>query len=176
MTTEPDPEEPPSPGSGSGCVLTLELAADDVDPPADRWLLERLDAAVRGAGLDEEQLPATLALRVVDDAEMSRLHALHSGVAGTTDVLTFDNRDAGDAAIDGDLVLCRDEAVRRSAEFAHDARVELLLYALHGLLHLAGEDDHEPDAHRRMHEREDLILSSIGFGPVFAAGRDRSLP
>ena len=70
--------------------------------------------------------------------------------------------------IDGDLVLCVDEARRRAAELGHDARVELLLYAVHGLLHLAGEDDHEPDAHRRMHEREDAILTGLGLGPVYS--------
>ncbi len=172
MTTDPDLEEPPSAGAGSG--LTLELAADDVDPPADRWLLERLKAAVRGAGLPEANKPVSLAILVVDDAEMSRLHRLHSGVDGTTDVLTFDNRDDAGGPIDGDLVLCRDEAVRRATEFGHDARVELLLYAVHGLLHLAGEDDHDPAAHRRMHDREDRILSSIGIGPVFSAREARS--
>ena len=154
--------------AGSASHVTCELEAPDVDPPADGWLADRLEAAVRGAGVG----PATLAVRVVNDAEMIRLHALHSGVEGTTDVLTFDNRDCLSEAIDGDLVLCRDEAVRRAAELGHPARVELLLYAVHGLLHLAGEDDHDPEAHRRMHEREDRILAGLGLGPVFFAATE----
>ncbi|BAM03608.1 rRNA maturation RNase YbeY [Phycisphaera mikurensis] len=165
-TTRGDAEadEPPSSVPAPAAPdITCDLDAPDVDPPADGWLAEQLAAAVRGAGLGG----ATLAIRVVNDAAMEALHRLHSGVSGTTDVLTFDNRDDPRSPIDGDLVLCRDEAVRRAAELGHDARLELLLYAVHGLLHLDGEDDHSPAGHRRMHEREDAILASLGHGPVF---------
>ena len=159
-------DEPPSPPAAG---VTVDLDAPDTEPPAAGWLADRLAEAVAAAGVG----PATLVVRVVGDAEMDRLHRLHSGVEGTTDVLTFDNRDDPDEPIDGDLVLCVGEARRRAAELGHDARAELLLYAVHGLLHLAGEDDHDPDAHRRMHEREDRILSEIGLGPVFHAGAAR---
>lgn len=163
-------DEPPSslsrPCPGASQEIDIEFAAPDVDPPADGWLQEHLAAAIRGAGVGA----VTLGVRVVDDAEMDRLHRLHSGVPGTTDVLTFDNRDAPDEPIAGDLVLCRDEAHRRARELGHDARLELLLYALHGVLHLDGEDDHDPLAHRRMHEREDRVLAALGLGPVFFRG------
>lgn len=168
--TTPAADEPPSPPSGADASLPegdvhIDVCFEtaDVDPPARDWLAAQLRRAVLLAGL----APAALALRVVDDAEMDRLHRLHSGVEGTTDVLTFDNRDRADQAIDGDLVLCLDEAVRRAGDLGHDTRLELLLYALHGALHLDGEDDHDPEAHRRMHEREDRVLGQLGFGPVF---------
>jgi len=47
--------------------------------------------------------------------------------------------------------------------------MELLLYALHGMLHLCGFDDRTDRGFRTMHRREDDILTALGFGPVFAA-------
>ena len=46
----------------------------------------------------------------------------------------------------------------------------MLLYAVHGLLHCAGFDDHETAAFDRMHAEEDRILRAIGVGPIFAGG------
>ena len=46
---------------------------------------------------------------------------------------------------------------------------ELLLYALHGILHLCGYDDRTPADYRRMHRLEDRILTQLGIGPIFAA-------
>ncbi|MGN6726072.1 MAG: rRNA maturation RNAse YbeY, partial [Tepidisphaeraceae bacterium] len=50
----------------------------------------------------------------------------------------------------------------------HGVAQELLLYALHGVLHLSGYDDRTESDHRRMHRREDQILHRIGIGPLFA--------
>jgi ssRNA-specific RNase YbeY (16S rRNA maturation enzyme) len=46
-------------------------------------------------------------------------------------------------------------------------RMELLLYALHGMLHLSGFDDRTDRDFALMHRTEDSILESLGFAPVF---------
>jgi probable rRNA maturation factor len=99
---------------------------------------------------------------------MASLHKKFMGVAGPTDVLTFElERGARGAVTAGEVVVCvsyaRREARRRGVELHH----ELLLYALHGILHLSGFDDRAPAGHRRIHEEEDRILRLIGIGPVF---------
>ena len=66
-----------------------------------------------------------------------------------------------------DLMLCIDEARRRAEEFGHDERRELLLYAVHGLLHGLGHDDQDAEAFASMHDEEDRILRQIGVGSVF---------
>jgi hypothetical protein len=43
----------------------------------------------------------------------------------------------------------------------------LLLYGLHGMLHLCGFDDRTERAFRAMHAKEDEILTRLGVGPVF---------
>lgn len=113
---------------------------------------------------------------------MTRLHERHSGDPTPTDVLTFDlGTDVRSGRLDGEIVVCADVAFaaarrprtadsRRPGTRAarRPALAELVLYVVHGLLHLSGHDDHEPGAYRRMHAREDEILMSLGWGAVFA--------
>ena len=127
------------------------------------WLGSRVRAACDELGVSGE-----VRVRVVADAEMSDLHARHSGVPGTTDVLTFDLRDLAMGPMDVDLVVCLDEAVRQSSARGHEPAKELLLYSVHGLLHCLGHDDHADEAAARMHRAEDAVLSAIGVGEVYA--------
>lgn len=147
-----------------GLTVRLVLDTPDTQPPLTRWLPEQVVAAMDAAGLAN----GTLDLRVVDDAAMGQMHQAFHGDPSPTDVLTFDLRDTPDAAVEGDVALCVDEAARRAAERGHAVRDEVLLYAVHGLLHLLGEDDHSPEDYARMHAREDALLTAIGVGPRFA--------
>ena len=128
-------------------------------------LRRAIEAAIAAAGCPVGRFH----LEIVDDAEMARLHRAHSGVPGTTDVLTFLQSEPGEP-IDADVALCLDEARRQAAEFGHAAERELLLYAVHALLHCAGHDDHDPVAFERMHAEEDRILDAIGVGATFRPG------
>lgn len=71
-----------------------------------------------------------------------------------------------------DIVVCLDEAKRQASAAGHRVEQELLLYALHGVLHCVGYDDHDERAYELMHEVEDRVLEAIGVGATFApAGR-----
>lgn len=157
-------------GDGGGaCVELLDpdrLLAD----PAAEWLVRHARLALDHLGCTGE-----VRVRVVNDAQMIAAHARAMGLDTTTDVLTFDLREPGGAsghsqgsvALDTDLLICVDEAGRQAAMRGHDARRELLLYILHGVLHCLGEDDHDEEAFRRMHAREDEVLDAIGVGATF---------
>ena len=160
---------------GSACTsepriqIELNLNVDEPDPPIRGWLEFHLGDAARRAGVGE----CLLNIIVVDDAQMSALHQRYLGDPRTTDVLTFNLAPdptqkwrLGDP-IEGDLAICLDQAARQAAVRGHDTRVEVLLYAVHGLLHLLGMDDDNPQAAAAMHAREDELLSFIGIGPVF---------
>jgi probable rRNA maturation factor len=69
--------------------------------------------------------------------------------------------------LDGEVVVCVPHARREARSRGTDPQDELLLYALHGVLHLSGHDDTTPRGYRRMHRLEDRILREIGVGPVF---------
>jgi probable rRNA maturation factor len=118
---------------------------------------------------------ASISLVLVDDIAMARLNRDHLGHEGPTDVLSFDLRDAvnGKTAIDGEIVVSLDTAARQARQRGHAVEAELALYAVHGTLHLLGYNDRRKADAKRMHEVEDEILSSLGWGPIFAEATDR---
>ncbi len=127
--------------------------------------------AARAAGFRQ----GTLSVAVVGATAMTALHRRYTGQPGPTDVLSFDlGSDRRRGRLEGEVVLCATVA-RKSAGGptcpAQRVRAELALYLVHGILHLAGYDDHSPDDFARMHAREDELLTAFGLGPVFAGDR-----
>ena len=113
-------------------------------------------------------------ISLMKDAAMRRLHQQVMDDPRTTDVLTFDLRDAGlrktrsGKELDLDTVICVDEARRRADELDVALHDEVLLYAVHSLLHVSGYDDVTPTKAGRMHRREDELLVRLGVGVVYA--------
>ena len=112
--------------------------------------------------------PSEVSVAIVNDKTMSALHLRDLNIPGPTDVLTYelDHDDTG-RCVAGEVVVCLPEAKRQAKERASTTDNELLLYALHGVLHLAGFDDRTERLYRVMHTMEDDILSRIGIGAVF---------
>lgn len=161
-------DRPPSTRKGSVC---LDLAAArECDSPIANAMRPLADRALEALAA-EAPLSGEVRARLVRDDEMAALHERHSGISGTTDVLTFDLRESSSDPLDVDIVLCIDEAARESQARSIPLEQELTLYLLHGVLHTLGHDDHDEDAYRAMHEREDRILSAAGLGPVFSTPR-----
>jgi len=133
-------------------------------------LLRRAAAYTAGA---EGFRAGDLSIAVVDAATMSALHESRLGHRGPTDVLTFDlGSDPAAGRLEGEIVVCADvaraAATERGAPAGTGPRAELALYVVHGVLHLAGHTDDTPAAARRMHGREDELLTELGLGPVFS--------
>jgi probable rRNA maturation factor len=83
---------------------------------------------------------------------MARVHADFLGDPTETDVITFPY---------GEIVVCPAVARDHAAEHDLNANEEVLLYALHGLLHLAGYDDTTPAAARRMATAQTQLLKRV---------------
>jgi probable rRNA maturation factor len=99
---------------------------------------------------------------------MSALHEQFMNVSGPTDVLTFPlETDSRGRAVSGEVVLCVPEARRAARHHRTSTGRELLLYAIHGMLHLSGFDDRTESAYKKMHSKEDEILTRLGIGRVF---------
>ena len=115
--------------------------------------------------------PDALSLAVVDADAMAGLHERFLNIGGPTDVLTFElDHDADGRVTEGEVVICLDVAAEQAAERGHAVERELLLYAVHGLLHLSGHDDLTPIEHDAMHAREDELLEAVGVGRTFTCG------
>ena len=109
-----------------------------------------------------------LAVLLLDDPAMTRLHQQTLGIPETTDVLTFESSPSS-GPLDVDIAVCVNEAARQAVRRGWSCERELLLYVLHGLLHCAGYDDDTEDHAQRMHAVEDHILERIGVGRTFDA-------
>ena len=146
----------------SKLTLHVSTATGSRFLPFLRRNLLRAHAILKPAALRE------MSLALVGDARMSKLHAQFMGIAGPTDVLTFPlDEDARGRVTSGEVVVCVAEARRRAKDHKEKPERELLLYALHGMLHLCGYDDRTAADFRRMHRTEDKILTELGIGPVF---------
>ena len=109
-----------------------------------------------------------LAVTLVDEPEMSRLHEQYMNEPGPTDVLAFpmddlDSSPADEAEIRllGDVVVCPAVAEGQAREAGHDTDAELRLLCAHGVLHLLGYDHHEPDDEREMFGLQARLLASF---------------
>lgn len=110
-----------------------------------------------------------LSVVLAGDNLMSDLHKQFMNIEGPTDVLTFPlDADSKGRPISGEVFVCVPEARRQSRRLGTNVNDEVLLYALHGLLHLSGWDDRTAAQYRRMHRKEDTILKQLGIGPVFS--------
>lgn len=162
---DPDPDQPPSSDPGDQPTLDLIDADGRLDAKALRWLHEAAGKALA------DLHPASggeARVRIVCDAEISRLHEAHLGDPATTDVLTFDHAEDPHAPMDVDICVCLDEARRQADRGAGEVERELLLYIVHGALHCSGYNDRDERSARRMHMREDEILRAIGVGAIYA--------
>ncbi|HEX4795241.1 MAG TPA: rRNA maturation RNase YbeY [Humisphaera sp.] len=117
-----------------------------------------------------------LSIALVGDAQMSELHERFMQIPGPTDVLTFPlDLDSAGRAVSGEVVVCVPYATREARKRGIPIEHEILLYALHGLLHLCGFDDRTESDFATMHRREDQILTRLGLGPVFAERENRKV-
>lgn len=125
------------------------------------------------AALERMEATAEVALHLVGEAEITRLNQEFLRHDGSTDIITFDHGSCR-GHLHGELFISIPDAVAQSAEFGTTWQEELGRYVIHGLLHLQGEDDLEPEARRRMKRRENrLVRQTAAVVPVESLGSDR---
>ncbi len=122
--------------------------------------LEAIRALVRTV-LKEEGKDAELSVALVGDEEMAGLNRRFLGREGVTDVLAFPY--GGDErSLSGEIVVNVELAERECAGRPHGMEDEVMLYVVHGLLHLLGYDDRDAGSVARMRERKLAILKAAG--------------
>lgn len=112
---------------------------------------------------------AEVAIQMVDEGAMERLHIEWMDEPGPTDVLSFPMDELRPGTDDeptppgllGDIVLCPQVAIAQAATAGHSTMDELLLLTTHGLLHLLGFDHAEPAEEREMFGIQRDVL--VGF-------------
>lgn len=103
------------------------------------------------SGLDEVEIS------VVGDDVIRNVHARFLDDPTATDVITFPHGDGM-----GEIIVSYDTAIRQAVEFKEPVYRELFRYMVHGLLHLHGYIDTEPEERERMFSRQEPLVQEFG--------------
>jgi probable rRNA maturation factor len=134
------------------------------DLDADVSKFERL---IRGICETFEIDNAAIDVNIVDDAGIIEVHREFLQTDAATDVISFDLSDELEPARTFQLVVNADMAARQAVRRGHSTEAELALYITHGMLHNLGFDDQNLEQAKKMHETEDELLQTLGFGVIY---------
>ena len=140
-------------------MLRIDVALDHEPFHVD---VERLRVAVRRVLSDHEIKKGSISLAIVDDATIHDVNRRFLNHNEPTDVVTFVLEEAP-GSIEGELVLGADVAARTAKDLNVAPGDELLLYAIHGALHLVGYDDLSPEPRVEMRAQERKYLATFGL-------------
>ncbi len=134
----------------------------------------RLREAVLAAANERRFYEGKIGIRVTDDNAIQAINQKHLGHDYPTDVISFcyHNRRP---YLEGEMVISIDTARRKSREIGWSQSSELLLYVVHGTLHIAGMDDQQPVAREEMRKAERDILIGLGIDDVVLFGADTEM-
>jgi len=139
-------------------VITVEINNDLLQVPLDE---KRVQEAVRIILQDASLKQGEISVAVVDDPTICRLHQKYLGVDEPTDVMSF-VLDRSKDRLEGEVIVSADTADLTAGWYGWTAADELLLYVIHGTLHLVGYDDATPEKKAEMRERELTYLAHFG--------------
>jgi probable rRNA maturation factor len=125
----------------------------------------RLRDAVRNVLQAERIEDAEISIAVVDDPTMHELNLKYLQHDYATDVLSFRFDEDEDSPVDGEIIVSVDTAEREAKEYGWRTEDELLLYVIHGALHIVGYDDQELEDRKEMREAEARHLAAMGLSP-----------
>jgi len=115
--------------------------------------------------LQGRQPAAELAVRIVDEAEITALNRRYRHKDGATNVLSFpfDSMPGVDTEQLGDIVICApvvaaEAVIQGKVLDAHWAHM-----VIHGVLHLLGYDHHAETDAQEMEDLETRLLAELGF-------------
>ena len=95
---------------------------------------------------------AELEISLVSDRVIAQVHRRFMNLRGATDVITFAH---------GEIVISVATAARQARENGEDFEREIARYMVHGLLHLHGHEDADPDDAAAMWQAQELVLSEL---------------
>ena len=151
--------------AGSGNQNTdgfhVDVANEQTILPVDE---RRLQLAVATVLEGESVRAAEISVAVVDDETIRRLNCQYLKHDYPTDVLSFLLDRDGDR-LEGEVIVGAETAARVAGDYGCTPDDELLLYVIHGVLHLVGYLDATPEEQAEMRRRERRYLEAMRVVP-----------
>ncbi len=109
----------------------------------------------------EERGVDSVDVAIVDTDEIVSLNDRYLGRDEVTDVLSFDLSETGSRGLSAQIIVCGDVAAEQGPKHGLSVEDELMLYVIHGLLHLTGWDDADAGPAERMKTRQEELLAKF---------------
>ena len=93
----------------------------------------------------------TVEISIIDDKQIAKVHGEFMDDTSPTDVITFDY---------GEILVSAETALSNSEELQVSLENEILLYIIHGMLHLGGYLDGSRAEFKEMKSLQEMILDS----------------
>lgn len=156
-------------------MFEIDVTNQQSEVPVDE---ERLRQAVRivleGESIDQAQV----SLAVVDDPVIRKLNRKYLDEDQATDVLSFVLDHSG-GRLEGEVIVSAQTAGSSAGRYGWTPQEELLLYVVHGALHLVDYRDATPVERAEMQNREKAYLAQLGLAARYEesaiAQHDRSI-
>ncbi|MDP6963948.1 MAG: rRNA maturation RNase YbeY, partial [Planctomycetota bacterium] len=140
----------------------FELLADFEE--LDSITVDQITRVVEICFINHSDISAHLELCFMKEPQHCDAHQQFLNNSAPTDVMSFPY---GDDDCFGELLINVEMAIRRAPEFSHSAVIELMLYIVHGTLHLLGFDDYQPSDIKKMRQAESEIMAQASSENVF---------
>jgi probable rRNA maturation factor len=145
--------------------LTVEIANEQSACTVDESLIRQ---AVLEILAGESVTAGQISVALVDDPTIHEINRRHLQHDYPTDVISF-VLDCEEGYLDGEVVASADTACSVAKDLDWPAQNELLLYVVHGTLHLVGYDDQADSDRDEMRTRERHYLARFGLVPPWQA-------
>lgn len=143
-------------------MLRIDISNEHAFPLDEARLKKAVRAVLKDAGIENGEI----SIAVVDNAEMHVLNRKYLDHDYPTDVLSF-VLDEEDGRLDGEIIVSSDYAAREARTFDWSTDDEILLYVIHGSLHLIGHDDQGEASKAVMRQAEQDYLALFGLTPRY---------
>lgn len=121
-------------------------------------------AAVLTLKTEKIRMIRQLTICFVSDHEIRRINRKYLKKDNPTDVIAFAMRqDAGNDEISADIVISTDTASANAKVYKTTPVQELLLYIIHGVLHVCGYDDRTVKTGKLMRQKQEAIMRALGL-------------
>ncbi len=139
--------------------LIIEIANEQSACAIQETLIREVVAEIlSGEGVAGGQISVAL----VDDPTIHEVNRQHLNHDYPTDVISF-VFDRDGTSLDGEVIASADTACATAKDLGWPAENELLLYVVHGTLHLVGYDDQTESDREEMRGREAHYLARFGM-------------
>lgn len=144
-------------------MIRISVASPQEVVPLD---YSALKAAARTVLECEGVADAKVTLAFVDNTHIHRLNKQFLDHDEPTDVLTFPYSAPGAKKLEGEVIIGAEIAREYAADRGHAAELELLLYVIHGCLHLCGYSDTDTASATEMRVKEREYLTKLGLPDI----------